>query len=94
MAYVWEPKWELFEVKADGIVFRTCRDRITGMIACPICIHAASKCMGEPAPSNYPYENTFFYSVEDLIQHLKNYHARGLKKKLEALQKKLSEEES
>ncbi len=93
MAYTWEPKWELIEVDVDGMKIKTCRDRITGLIACPICIHAASKCMDEPAPANYEYENVFFYSVDDLINHLLYYHARGLKKKFEKIQSKLSSEE-
>ncbi|MEM1628983.1 MAG: hypothetical protein QXP02_05150 [Desulfurococcaceae archaeon] len=81
MAYTWEPRWEVFEVKTHGIELRTCRDKITGLIACPICIHAASKCLGQPAPSKeYEYENSFFYTVDDLIEHLKNYHYSGLDK--------------
>ncbi|MEL9999931.1 MAG: hypothetical protein QXH02_00790 [Desulfurococcaceae archaeon] len=94
MAYTWEPKWEPFEVNREGVKFKTCKDRITGLIACPICVHAASKCLGEPVPRDYKYENSFFYSVEDLIMHLKNYHLGELKKKLEKLVDRLSEEES
>lgn len=94
MAYTWEPKWEPFEVNYMGVKFKTCRDRITGLIACPVCIHAASKCLGEPAPSYYKYENSFFYSVEDLIIHLKNYHLGELRSRLEKLVNKLSEEEA
>ncbi|MEM0004689.1 MAG: hypothetical protein QXN97_05095 [Desulfurococcaceae archaeon] len=94
MAYTWEPKWEVFEVNLDGIKFKTCRDKITGLIACPICIHAASRCLGEPEPRNYVYENSFFYSAEDLINHIKNYHIGELRKKLEKLLTKTSEEEA
>lgn len=94
MAYTWEPKWEPFEVNYEGIKFKTCRDRITGLIACPICVHAASRCLGERAPSGYKYENSFFYSVDDLIVHLKNYHLGELMKRLEKLTSRLSEEES
>ncbi|MEM4534591.1 MAG: hypothetical protein QW764_00965 [Desulfurococcaceae archaeon] len=77
----------------EGIRFKTCRDKTTGLIACPICIHAASKCLGERPPSNYEYENTFFYSVEDLIEHLKGYHIHGLKKKIMKLLSKKTEGE-
>ena len=94
LAYTWEPKWELFEVSHEGLEFKTCRDRITGLIACPICIHAASKCLGEKAPSNYKYENSFFYSIDDLVEHLKGYHLGELGKKLEKLVSALSEEET
>lgn len=93
MAYTWEPKWEVFEVNVEGIKFKTCRDRITGLIACPICIHAASKCLGEKPPSSYTYENAFFYTVEDLIEHMKGYHLMGLKKRVAKLAEKLREEE-
>ena len=94
MAYSWEPKWEPFEVSYEGVSFRTCKDKITGLIACPICLHAASKCLGEPPPKDYVYENSFFYSIEDLIMHMKNYHLGELKKKLEKVKSKLGEEES
>ncbi len=78
MAYTWEPKWEEYIVEIDGIRFKTCRDKITGMIACPICIHAASKCLGlEKEPFKYNYENSFFFSEHDLIIHIREYHARG-----------------
>lgn len=90
----WEVKWELYEVDYHGVVFKTCRDKITGLIACPICIHAASKCMGDRVPGSYTYENSFFYSLEDLILHIKNYHVGELKKRLEKIISQLSEEET
>lgn len=77
----------------EGIKFRTCRDKITGLIACPVCIHAASKCLGEKPPSNYEYENSFFYTVEDLIEHLKGYHIHDLRKKMKKLLTKMAEGE-
>ncbi|ADI32197.1 hypothetical protein Shell_1094 [Staphylothermus hellenicus DSM 12710] len=83
MAYTWEPKWEKYRVEVDGIILYTCRDKITGMIACPICIHAASTCLDleKRRPRNYPVENSFFFSPYDLIIHIREYHARGLNKK-------------
>ena len=78
MAYTWEPKWEKIVIEIDGIKITTCRDKITGMIACPICIHAASQCLGlEKMPLNYKYENSFFFTPRDLIIHIREYHARG-----------------
>lgn len=94
MAYTWEPKWEPFIARSSGIEIKTCRDRITGIIACPICIHAASTCLGEKKPMSYNYENSYFYTVDDLINHLKNYHLGGLKKRLEKIARELVEEES
>lgn len=88
MAYTWEPKWEVFEVEHEGVKFKTCRDKITGLIACPICIHAASSCLGEKPPQHYEYEHSYFYTVEDLIEHLIGYHMRDLKKKLKKVSSK------
>jgi hypothetical protein len=83
MAYTWEPKWEKYRVEVDGIIIHTCRDKITGMIACPICIHAASTCLGlaDQKPPNYPLENSFFFSPYDLIIHIREYHGRGINRK-------------
>ncbi len=92
MAYTWEPRWEVYEVDYHGVRFRTCRDKVTGLIACPICIHAASKCLGESQPQSYEYESSFFYSIEDLIEHLKGYHLHDLKKRAKKLVS-MSEEE-
>lgn len=74
MAYTWEPRWEKYLVEVDGIRFYTCRDRITGMIACPICINAYSKCLGGEEDPKYHVENSFFFREEDLIKHIRDYH--------------------
>ncbi|MCY0868635.1 MAG: hypothetical protein OWQ48_05350 [Desulfurococcus sp.] len=73
-------------MEAHGISFTTCRDRVTGLIACPICIHASSKCLGgKPPAGDYRFENSFFYTLDDLIQHLKAYHLRGWHKRIEKI---------
>jgi len=88
VAYSWEPRWEPVEIRAYGIVIRTCRDKITKMIACPICIHAASKCLGEGVkPANFKEKQIFFFTVEDLVLHIRERHAMGF------LLKRLSESE-
>lgn len=94
MAYTWEPKWESYVVKADGIEIRTCRDRITGLIACPICIHAASTCYDDRKPDHYEYENSFFYTEEDLIYHIKNYHLGKLREAIKKSKEEIVEEET
>jgi len=75
LSYTWEPRWEKFKVESHGIVFWTCRDRITGMITCPICVDARQACLGggQGEGSN----PIFFYTVDDLIYHLKEFHARN-----------------
>ncbi|WP_048163311.1 hypothetical protein [Thermogladius calderae] len=76
MSYTWEPRWEKFRVESHGIVFYTCRDRITGMITCPVCVNARETCLGGNAGKG-KQEPVFFYTVEDLIYHIRDYHARS-----------------
>ncbi|MET1160425.1 MAG: hypothetical protein ABWW65_05635 [Thermoprotei archaeon] len=88
MAFTWEPRWEKIRIEAHGIIIHTCRDKITGMIACPICIDARSKCFSEnPSTTNNKElkkttrEETgymFFFTAEDLILHIRDYHAHRL----------------
>lgn len=93
MAYTWEPRWEIFEVEYEGMRFRTCRDRVTGLIACPICVHAASKCLGEKLPEGYRTENSFFLTTKDLVEHIKSYHVYDMKKRLKKLEEEKETEE-
>ncbi|MCX8199248.1 MAG: hypothetical protein N3E36_04365 [Sulfolobales archaeon] len=77
MSLTWEPKWEAITIEYEGVRIKTCRDRITGMIACPICINAASTCLeggraGFRSRSSLSY--VFFFTAKDLIHHLKNHH--------------------
>lgn len=77
MSYTWEPKWEKIKISSDGIEFWTCRDRITGMIACPICANVRSACFGGVAEGAGKAEPVFFFTAEDLIWHLRDFHARS-----------------
>ncbi|MEM0355922.1 MAG: hypothetical protein QXT88_02740 [Desulfurococcaceae archaeon] len=82
MSFSWEPRWEKIIVESHGIVVRTCRDRITKMIACPICVNAAITCLDEENSERYEPKLIFFYSFEDLIQHIRDYHVyRAIRKK-------------
>ena len=76
MAYTWEPRWEPVKIESHGIVIRTCRDRVTGMMACPICLNAASTCLGEDGKTSGKGEHLFFFTVDDLIIHIRDYHAK------------------
>jgi hypothetical protein len=74
VAYAWEPRWEKYVVNRNGIIIHTCKDKVTGMIACPICINAAEKCLGGEHVAEYKYDNSFFFTDEDLIRHIRDYH--------------------
>lgn len=88
MAYTWEPRWESYRIDCYGIVIYTCRDKVTRIIACPICINAFNKCLsGETIIDNRDSRNIFFYTEEDLIIHIREYHA------LRYLRKTISKEE-
>ncbi len=83
MAYTWEPRWEKIRIEANGIVIHTCRDKITGMIACPICIDAASKCLDlETKGKKYRTVNIFFFTIDDLVKHIREYHAKRYLRKI------------
>ncbi|RLG79104.1 MAG: hypothetical protein DRO13_06430 [Thermoprotei archaeon] len=83
MAFTWEPRWEKVKIESYGIVIHTCRDRITKMIACPICVNAAKTCLEQSSRTDYKPSYMFFFTPEDLIHHIRNYHAmRYLKKPL------------
>lgn len=100
MSYTWEPKWTEHRIEANGIVLRTCIDKITGLIACPICINAKEACLdksGKPsrvhrATTTAPHGGSYFFTVDDLISHLKAYHLRNWEKKIEKMLKGLREE--
>ncbi len=97
MSLTWEPRWEPYRVEYAGIKFWTCRDKITKMIACPICINAAKECLSDlienpPSHDKSERENSFFFSERDLILHIKNHFKKPwIKERM--LVKVLEEEE-
>lgn len=100
MSYTWEPKWAEYHIEANGIILRTCIDKITGLIACPICINAKEVCLDKSAKPSRAQRATsastqggsYFFTVDDLISHLKTYHLRNWEKRIEKILKGLREE--
>lgn len=83
MAYTWEPRWEPVEINSYGIKIRTCRDKVTKMIACPICINAISKCLEKKIETpGYDGKNIFFFTENDLIKHIREYHGMSFLRKI------------
>ena len=64
MSLQWEPEWEEIIIEEAGIKLKVLRDKVTGLLACPICG------MGEDA--------SYFFTPRDLIVHLLS-HARPAK---------------
>jgi hypothetical protein len=92
LAYTWEPKWEAVRLESNGIILNTCREKVTGLIACPICLNASFTCLGKSAThAEMKGEVSLFFSIDDLIEHIKNFHTRGLASKLEELRKRMGE---
>jgi hypothetical protein len=55
MALQWEPQWEEIVVEEAGVRLRVKRDRVTGLLMCPLC--------REDKP-------TYFFTLKDLVSHI------------------------
>ncbi len=77
MAYTWEPRWKPVTIRYSGIEIHTCMDRITGMIACPICTDAVNTCLsGDDDKNPGKKETIFFFTEKDLLLHIKAHYTR------------------
>ncbi len=56
MGYQWEPQWEEVVIEYAGGKVKTRRDKVTGLIMCPLC---------------NPDKPTYFFSERDLFLHIK-----------------------
>ncbi|HIQ23657.1 MAG TPA: hypothetical protein EYH50_01245 [Pyrodictium delaneyi] len=56
MSLQWDPKWEEVVIDVEGIRVKALQDRITKLLACPICG------VGDRA--------SYFFNPRDLINHL------------------------
>lgn len=72
MSYQWEARWVRKRLELGGISIEVCVDESTGLIACPVCIDVDKLCPPGKRVSVQPPEGVaYFYSVEDLLNHLK-----------------------
>ena len=69
MSLQWEPQWEEIIVKYKGVRLKALRDKVTGILACPICG------TGDRA--------TYLFTAKDLVYHIlaharraERHHAR------------------
>ncbi|KSW12319.1 hypothetical protein CF15_06130 [Pyrodictium occultum] len=63
MSLQWDPKWEEVVVEVDGVRVKALRDRVTMLLACPICG------TGDKA--------SYFFSPRDLVNHLFSHTSRA-----------------
>jgi len=66
LAIVWEPVWEVVVIEHEGMRIRVLKDRETGLLACPICMHE----MRSKRKSKFEDVGRFFFDVPSLINHL------------------------
>ncbi len=64
MALQWEPQWEDVVLEYAGIRLKVKRDKVTGLIKCPLC--------SDDKPS-------YFFTLKDLLQHLVMHAQRDWK---------------
>lgn len=99
MSLTWEPRWEPYLVNYAGMRFWTCRDKITKMIACPICINAVESCLKEDKRNvmstrkKVDIEGAFFFNERDLINHIKSHASKQWIKERKIIEKHIVEEE-
>ncbi len=83
MSYSWEPQWIRRKFKiSEGLEIETCYDSSTGLLLCPLCVDVSKICPSYTEPTSIIPENVpYFFSIEDVIYHMKT-HSRVESKKL------------
>ncbi len=85
MSYHWEPKWVRRKLVIEGVTIETCIDLTTGMLVCPACVDIDSLCPSEDRPSTALPKGTptFFFTVIDLLRHMKAHRESAWRKRVE-----------
>ena len=91
MTLFWEPKWVRVKVKYEGIEVITCQDRTTKAYLCPLCTDISKVCPEGRETNVVSEDMVIFFTVEDLINHLRTH---GLKLQDKKIIVKEVEEES
>ncbi len=82
MALSWEPRWVRVKVKCGGIEVTTCKDLSTNLLLCPLCVDINKVCP-EGKETNISVEDVpTFFTVEDLINHMKTHGSHRYSKKI------------
>lgn len=82
MSLFWEPRWVRKKVSHAGIEIETCFDEVSKLYLCPLCVKIDELCP-EGKETNVVSENIItFFTVEDLIRHLRSHAHKHLQKKI------------
>ncbi|MDK6027774.1 hypothetical protein QPL79_00090 [Ignisphaera sp. 4213-co] len=95
MSYSWEPKWIRRKIKlAESIEIETCYDEATTLFLCPLCIDITKVCPSYTDYSNIiPEKSLYFFSIEDLMHHMRTHGREGDVSKLYIVQTESEEME-
>ena len=82
MSLTWEPKWVRVKVSFAGVEIETCKDIVTNLILCPLCSDINRVCP-EGRETNIIEEGMVtFFTVEDLINHIRTHGDDRFKRKI------------
>lgn len=73
MSLFWEPKWRRVTLNIAGAPVETCLDLSTNLLACPACIKIDEVCPKDSDSIRSTVNGPIFFTVEDLIHHLKSH---------------------
>ncbi|MDT7875465.1 MAG: hypothetical protein RXQ80_00215 [Sulfolobaceae archaeon] len=63
MSSRWIPRWKTIEIQIDDKKVEVCFDEVSKLYACPLCTPICKK-------GGIPDYGTYFFSVDDLKEHL------------------------
>lgn len=92
MSLFWEPKWRRVSLNVNGVVIETCLDISTNLLLCPVCVRIDEVCPKEGNPLKQIVDEPLFFSLTDLVNHLRSHTVPGGIKRI--VVKKEEEEES
>ena len=82
MAFRWTPQWSRKKFRYEGMEIETCIDITTGLILCPICVDIDNICpKGRKSLQISPEKAIYFFTVQDLIEHMKAHTTSPWEKK-------------
>ena len=94
MSLFWEPRWVRVKVGYKGVTIVTCQDMVSKLYVCPLCSDIERLCPEGRETNIIADDIMTFFSVEDLINHLRTHtYPQLLKRKLISLKTEESEKE-